>query len=176
VNEKENGELNGEVNEKEITALQADLDAANSQVDELNAQLAQRDARIAEIQSQLTEQLTIVEDKERELVTLRESSLQAEGNIATLSESLQEAITKYRDTVVAANPDVPGEMITGESIADIDGSLDMAKALVSKVKATLDEQAKATLVPAGSPERSGPDISSLSPREKIEYAIRKEAD
>jgi len=171
------------VNDEEVQAIKEDLEAAKSQVEDLNSQLGERDARIGGIQIELTEQAVLVEDKERELVTLRQASEADQGNITTLSESLQEAITKYRASLVAANPEIPQEMIAGEAIADIDISLEEAKALVEKVASSLErrqeEEARATLlgrVPTGAPERSSPDFSSMSAREKIEYAIRKETE
>ena len=45
------------------------------------------------------------------------------------------------------------------------------KALVTKVKQGLEIEISLARVPAGAPERTLPDLSALSPREKIQYAI-----
>jgi len=159
------------VTDEEITALQAELEGAKKEVEGLTAQLEERDAKMGELQAviasqseAITEKGVLIETREQELATLREASA--------------EATSKYRGSLLAANPNVPEEMIVGETIADIDASLETAKALVGKVKASLEEQAlslsKGAPVPAGAPERSGTDLSSMSPRQKIEYAIRKE--
>ncbi len=164
------------MNEEEVQAIKADLEAANSQVKDLNAQLGDRDAKLGEIQAVTASQSEAISAKEQELATARARIDEQEHLLAESSEALGSAIVRYRESVAAANSDVPAEMITGESIADIDASLEMSKALVTKVKASLSEQAKAIPVPAGAPERSSPDFSSMSAREKIEYAIRKETE
>jgi len=141
------------VTDEEITALEAELEATKKEVERLKAQLDERDAKMGELQ-------TVIASQSEELASLREASA--------------EATYKYRGSLLAANPEVPEEMIIGETIADIDASLETAKALVSKVKAKVEEEAKAAPVPAGAPERSGQDLSSMSPREKIEHALRAE--
>jgi molybdopterin converting factor small subunit len=46
-----------------------------------------------------------------------------------------------------------------------------AKTLVNRVKQGLEAEITAGKVPAGAPIRTPPDLSALSPREKINYAI-----
>ena len=73
--------------------------------------------------------------------------------------------------MVSANPTVPAELITGDTIDAVDQSLESAKSLVSTVRATIEAEIAAGKVPAGAPPRTPPDLSSLSPREKIQYAV-----
>ena len=49
--------------------------------------------------------------------------------------------------------------------------VEKAKALVSRVKQGVEAEVSLAKVPAGAPERTLPDLSALSPREKIQYAI-----
>ena len=173
----------GETPSESITAIgresadlsaQSELEGAKKGVESLNAQLSERDAKMGELQAEIAEKGALIQSQEQELTTLREASAAAEGRSAELASSLTDAIQKYRASLLAANPEVPGEMIGGETIADIDASLQTAKGLVEKVKDSLEAAAAETLVPAGAPQRTGPDLSSLSPAEKIKYAIRKD--
>ncbi|MCK4964461.1 MAG: hypothetical protein KAS54_05215 [Dehalococcoidia bacterium] len=171
--------------DEEITAMHQDLQAAKSElettkteVDSLNSQLSERDAKMGELQSAITEKTALADSQEQELSTLRTAGAAAEERIAELSGNLTEAISKYKDRLYSANPELLENMITGETIQEIDESLGSALLLVDKVKAHVAEQSKAVNVPAGSPERTGtPDfIGAMSAKEKIAYAIGKEAN
>ena len=171
------------MNDEEVQAIKEDLEAAKSQVEDLNSQLGERDATMGELQRQLAEAVASNDAGEQELASLKASLDEKDTQLASTTETLYQAVERYRASLVAANPEIPQEMIAGEAIADIDISLEKARALVEKVASSLErrheEEARATLlgrVPTGAPERSSPDFSSMSAREKIEYAIRKETE
>jgi len=158
------------------------LAAAQSHIAELTSQLGARDARIGELQAALASHSEATTQRDVEIISLRADvanamavQAQLDATTQSLTASLGSAITKYREMLVIANPLIPPEMFSGDNIADIDASIERAKGLVIRVRASLEEQARNTAIPAGSPERSSPDLSSLSPREKIQYAIRKES-
>lgn len=175
------------MNEEEITILQqkdqqkeAELEGARKEVEELKSQLGERDATMGELQRQLAEAVALNQTSTEELTLLRKGLEEKDTQLASTAETLSQAVERYRASLVAANPEIPQEMIAGEAIADIDISLEKAKALVEKVASSLErrreEEARATSIPTGTPERSSPDFSSMSAREKIEYAIRKETE
>ena len=155
-----------------VRAETSDSDAMlGGQVAELQAALAARDAEFGKLKEALAD------SQEQELSTLRPAGAAAEERIAGLTDSLSEAISKYKDRLYAAHPELLENMIMGETIKEIDDSLGSALLLVDKVKANVAEQAKVVTVPAGSPERTGtPDfIGAMSAKEKIAYAVAKEA-
>ena len=178
------------MNDEDITILQqkdqqkeAELKGVRKEVEELRGQLGERDAAMGELQRQLAEAVASNDAGEQELASLKASLDEKDTQLASTAEILYQAVERYRASLVAANPEIPQEMIAGEAIADIDISLEKARALVEKVASSLErrheEEARATLlgrVPTGAPERSSPDFSSMSAREKIEYAIRKETE
>ena len=163
------------MNEEEITALQAELEGARREVEGLKGQLGERDARLGEVQRQLSEATAARESSEQELASVRTALDDKEAQLAAATEGLSHAVESYRASLVAANPEIPEEMIGGDAIGDIDASLEKARELAGRVRIKLEEDLKATAVPAGAPQRAAPDLSELSPREKIEYALRKEA-
>ncbi len=110
-------------------------------------------------------------EKEAEIAALREALAAAEAKLAERERSLAEAVASYRDLAVRGQPEVVVEMVKGDSIAAIDASLESARALVGRVRREVEAELVRGRVPAGSPERRAPDLSGLTPREKIRYAI-----
>lgn len=88
-------------------------------------------------------------------------------------QSLAETVSAYKALVIRANPAVPAELISGNGFKEIDSSLESARSLVSKVRLAVEAEIASGKVPAGAPPRSVPDTESLSPREKIQYALSK---
>jgi hypothetical protein len=80
-------------------------------------------------------------------------------------------VAGFRTMVVRTNPEIPEEMVNGETIEEVNESLDKAKALVGRVRQELEASISRARVPAGAPERAAPDLSALSPGEKIRYAL-----
>ncbi len=98
-----------------------------------------------------------------------------ELNAATgsVKKSLAEAVAAYKVLVVRSNPGIPAELISGENIEAINRSLETALSIISRVRKSFDAEIASGKVPAGAPARTAPDLESLSPREKIQYAISK---
>jgi len=101
---------------------------------------------------------------------LEESVATRDSELNSLKESLSKAVARYRDAVLAGAPDVPSDLLKGETVEEIDDSLERAKDIVSQVRQRLDASA-ADSIPAGAPPRTEPDLSALSPVEKIAYGM-----
>jgi len=161
----ENG--NPEIQETQNTApAPEDLEAITAQLGEerkaktaAEASLAEKDARIAELEASLSE------------AKQAEESLRAEG--VAISEAHARAIAKYLDAVRLANPAIPGDIIAGETIEDIDASVEKARTIADAVRQNLEAQAKEARVPAGAPTRGTISLEGLSPREKIAAGIQQ---
>ncbi len=90
-----------------------------------------------------------------------------------MKEQLGATVGRYREMALAKAPEVPEELVKGETVEEIDASLAAAQALVERVKKQMEARAAAERVPTGAPARTPPDLSALSPREKIAYALSK---
>jgi septal ring factor EnvC (AmiA/AmiB activator) len=110
-------------------------------------------------------------DREKEVADLEETLKETAEERDELKKALSDAVAAYRRTVVEANPGVLAELVTGDTIEEVDVSLKSARALVEKVRQEVEAEAARTQVPAGAPQRTPPDLSGLSPREKIRYAV-----
>jgi hypothetical protein len=110
-------------------------------------------------------------EQDPRLAEMEKAVSAANERLDQLNGSLKQAVDSYRALVIRANPDVLPELISGESIEALDGSLSSARELIGKVKSGLETQAAAMRVPSGAPQRGAADISGLSAREKINLGI-----
>jgi septation ring formation regulator EzrA len=158
---------------EELSALQEELDAARAEVERLQESLADREARAAHVESQLAE-------ARAELAQVRSESEAREAELAGLREreqslaaQVQEAAQRYRALALQQAPELPEELVTGDSVDAIDEALQQARETVSKVRGHLESQAQAGRVPVGAPARSGPDPSSLSSDDKMRLGLQQ---
>jgi len=114
------------------------------------------------------------EDLRYRISQLEEGVATRDSELNSLKESLSKAVTRYRDAVLAGAPDVPAELLKGETVEEIDASLELARGLVSRVKQQLEAATAADSIPAGAPPRTSPDLSALSPVEKIAYGMAQQ--
>jgi len=138
------------------------------EVEELEQSSASRVIELEGLVTQKDEELTKANAR---IIELEPALADKDSEMAILKQSLAEAVASYKTMVVQANPQVFEELITGDTIVAINDSLEKAKTLVSRVRQGLEAEIASAKVPAGAPERTPPDLSALSPREKINYAI-----
>lgn len=157
-----------EVNRPEINEAEG---TGGERVAELEARLAEKESELARMSARVIEIEEAVSGKDRDIASLTQSRHELEERLGVVNSSLAEAVADYRTLVLQTNPGVVDDLITGNTVKEVNDSLARAKALVSKVKQGLEAEVSRTRVPAGAPERRSPDLSALSPREKIQYAI-----
>jgi chromosome segregation ATPase len=125
----------------------------------------------AEVISRVAELEQVVTERDGEIGRLKHTGEELEERCRTLEESLTKAVTGYKTLVIKSNPDIIEDLIDGDTIESINESLEKAKELVSRVRQGVETEISKVKVPVGAPERSSPDLSALSPAEKIRYAI-----
>jgi len=134
--------------EKDIVARE--LESSKAAINRLEQALAVRDSEITGLKR-----------------SLNDLKIESDG----LSENLARTVAAYREITLQANPGVLAEFIAGNSIDEINESLKNARVLIDKVRQEIEVETTQTRIPAGAPSRSVQDISSLSPREKIQRAL-----
>lgn len=112
-----------------------------------------------------------VASKDSEILSLKQAAAETEKKMAEIKENLAKAVASYRTLVIESNPGILAELIAGETVDEVDQSLKNARRIIERVKQELETEARKTRVPAGAPPRTPFDLSVLSPREKIQYAI-----
>jgi len=144
---------------------------AGEEAGELESQAAQKAEELPVASARIVELEQVVAGKDSEITSLQQTKDELEDRLTVLSNSLAEAVAGYKSMVVQANPEIVEELISGDTVESINDSLEKAKALVSKVRQGIEAEVSLAKVPAGAPERTPPDLSTLSAREKIQYAI-----
>lgn len=83
------------------------------------------------------------------------------------------AVGRYRIALMVSAPELPEELISGNTIEELDNAMESAKKIVEKVASRIGARTPEERVPSGAPARREADLSGLSAREKIMYAINK---
>jgi hypothetical protein len=130
----------------------------------LTRQLGERDHAFGKLKTELEQTKTDA---------AASSARAAAEAAAPLTAALTDAAAKYQALIVQTNPEIPAELIKGNTVAELEASLASGKAIVQKVKESLDAQAQATPVPPGAPTRQGIDLSNLSAHEKIIEGLKQ---
>jgi len=172
VNQKENSPevQSGDQSPPEVEEMGESV-VSEAGITELESLVAQKDGELAKANACLIELEQAVASRDSDIATMKQSKDELEERLTTISNSLAEAVAGYKAMVVQANPEVIEELINGDTMEAINESLVEAKALVSRVRQGVEAEISLAKVPAGAPERTSPDLSALSPREKIQYAI-----
>jgi len=143
----------------------------SSRATELEKIVAEKERELAEKSSRISELEQAIATRDDQIAALTQSLAELELKLTELNNRLSQAVASYRALVIKSNPGVPEELITGDSIEAIDKSLEDAQNLVGKVRKELEAEIAGARVPAGAPLRTPIDLSGLSPKEKIQYAI-----
>jgi chromosome segregation ATPase len=144
---------------EDLEAIKAELEEEKEAKDTLEKLATENATRIAELESSLSEAKT--------------GSEAAAAELASTKEAKDQAVAKYLNMAKALNPAIPEGIIAGETIEEIDASVEKAQSIAESVKASLEAQAKEAKVPAGAPTRTEISVEGLSPREKIAAGIQQ---
>jgi chromosome segregation ATPase len=156
--ENEQATNNGvEEPEKEIDSLTLEKETLAGEIESVRAAIAELKQALAA--------------KDAEIGTLNQSLEVARKGLDEGGKAFSQAIAAYKELVLRANPGVLAEMITGGSIEEINKSVENARALMERVRREIEAEAARTRIPAGAPPRTPPDVSALTAREKIQYAL-----
>jgi len=150
---------------------------------EAQSALTEKDDRISELEASLAEtretaglyeQLRNNYDLLQEEATRLQSNLDATGeNLVILNDAAARATQKYLEAVRVLNAGIPGDLIDGATIAEIDDSVEKAQGITDAVRASLAAEARNARVPAGAPTRAV-NLDGLDAREKITLGLAQQ--
>ena len=141
--------------------LQGLLDEARAEIEQLERDTADASARAYRAASEADE--------------LRAALDEANGRVDAASVRERDAAVRYRELALRAEPELPAEMIAGDTVEAIDASIVTAREVVTRVRSHIEAQAQAARVPAGAPQRGERDLSGLSPQQKIRFGLEQRA-
>ena len=156
---------------EELAALQEQLAGARAEVERLQREAVNTEARAPRavgeadgLRAELQSSNDAVTAAAAEAAALREQ-------IDAATQRAQAAAERYRDLVVRTEPALPADLIAGGDVDAIDASVTAAREIVGRVRTHIETQAQAGRVPAGAPPRSAPDLSALTPEQKIRHGL-----
>ena len=114
---------------------------------------------------------TASDEAQAELAELRSVLEQRDQEIEALRSRLASATARYREALLAAAPEIPEELVVGESPEEVETSLASARQMVERVRGQIESQIAGERVPSGAPVRGNQDFSDMSSREKIAHAL-----
>ena len=150
---------------EEIEVIKTELVAVKHENEVLNRELESQKVVTTRVERTLN-------DKDREITDLKQEKTEIEGKLHELDTALAEAVAGYKALLVESNSGVLAELIAGDNINEVNDSLKNARVLVDRVRQEVEAEVSRTRVPAGAPQRIPLEMSGLTPREKIQYAIK----
>jgi len=166
------------MSEDELVEMQERLAEAQAEVERLQTTAADREARAAHLEEQNARLRRDLEGARQALATAEEQATAhqervagLEGELSTAREQVTQAAARYREAVLSASPEVPADMVGGETVEEVEASLAAARQTVSQIRQHLESQAQSGRVPAGAPPRQAPDLSALTAEEKIRLGL-----
>ena len=114
-----------------------------------------------------------VQELQQEVEQARAASVAHGAEAESLRSQLADTLERYREMLLARDPDVPVEMVQGESVAELESSYERASGLVERLRRQAAEHAAQARVPAGAPARRGPDLGGLTPQQKIVQGLQQ---
>ena len=85
------------------------------------------------------------------------------------------AVERYRDAVLAAEPDLPPELVHGETLEELEASLSAARAAVAQIRDRLTGDEEGGGFPVGAPARGGSSSAVMTAEEKIKFGLEQQA-
>lgn len=155
----------GQEKDEKVDSESEIIDSLQRENEALADEVKSRDAAILKLEE-------VLKAKESEISSLKKERDELKRGLEEAGKAITQAVAAYKEMVIQANPGLPAELITGDTIDAVKESVKNARSIMDKVRQEMEAAAAKTRVPPGAPQRAPADLSGLSAREKIQYAIR----
>jgi chromosome segregation ATPase len=144
---------------------------------ELEDERQRAQSLVAEATGELTERIATLEAEAKqkdEQITIYSTDAQAlQEQLEGAKAAYAYAVEDFKKLAASSNPLIPPEVIFGTTVEEVKASLARTNKLVANVQESLAKQAVASVVPAGAPQRTGPDVEGMSTKEKINLGLEQ---
>ena len=134
--------------------------------------LSERDRRLSGLEEALGQRDARITHLEAALGQAEDAAKRRDEEMEGVNARLAQAVELYRGSLLASEPDVPEDMVQGSTVEVVQESLARVRQMVEQVRGRLEARASLERTPLGVPARSAPDLSALSPQEKILVGLR----
>ena len=158
--------------EEQLAVANADVGRLQGRVGELESAVAGREADAVALRGELAAARDGASRSQSALAAREEETQALRQDLEASAQDLLVAANRYRELLLAAEPELPVELIHGATVSEIDESAARARQTVAQVRQHLEQQAHSLRVPAGAPARGVADVGNLTPAEKIRLGLR----
>ena len=177
--------------QEQLADAQAQIDSLQTAAADAEARAATAGDELAAVRAELVEASAVRDSAgaelasvQADLTSVRAELHSAQAELADLSAQLaearavlQDAALKYRDARLAAAPHIPPDLVpAADDLAEIDRQFEAAQRVVGQLRDKLQDETRSARVPVGSPPRRPPDLSALSPTEKIKLGLEQRGE
>ncbi len=127
-----------------------------------------------DLEPALAKARSALQERDASLAEVRGILAQRDVELQALRHQVASATARYRQALLAAAPEIPEELVSGNTPEEVEASLARATQMVERIRSRIEAQIAEQRVPTGAPIRSAPDISGLSAQEKIAYALSQQ--
>ena len=152
---------------EDYAALKLELEAEKERATGLVEQAT------TELQGKVTNLETEVATKTQDIEALKGQLAEASTNFEGAKAAYAYAVEDFKKLAAASNPLIPPEVIFGTTVEEVKASLARTNKLVANVQESLAKKAEASVVPAGAPARTGPNVEGMSTIEKINLGLEQ---
>jgi hypothetical protein len=157
--------------EEQLATATADIERPQIALAEAQALAQTRDEQHRDLKSELAAALGTLGERDTALSGRDEEIAGLKLRLVEAQEEASLGVSRYRASLLASRPELPADLVQGDTVEALEQSVEYAMQTVAQVRQHLDQQAAAHRVPNGAPPRSAPDLSNLSPAEKIRAGI-----
>ncbi len=113
---------------------------------------------------------------EAEQAAQTEALTSVRSDLETQRTQTRAAVDRYWEAVLVAEPELPPELVDGETLEQVDRSLEAARRAVAQIRERLSAEDEAGGgFPVGAPARGGPSAAAISASEKIALGLEQRA-
>lgn len=99
---------------------------------------------------------------------------QAQRDLVQQRALTRQAVERYRSALLAAEPELPPDLVQGETLEDVDASVEAARRTVARIRERMAaERPPAPGFPVGAPARGASAAATLTPVEKIARGLQE---
>jgi hypothetical protein len=128
------------------------------------------EAAVDDVPDEVRAELEAVAAAEAETHDALERALsEATRALEAQREATRAAVARYREALLAAEADLPPDLVQGETLEELDASVSAARQAVAQIRARVSAEARenARGFPVGAPARTPHSSRALSSAEKI---------
>jgi uncharacterized coiled-coil protein SlyX len=159
--------------EEQLAAAHADVERLQERLADLEASSSGRESEVTHLRDQVAAQQRAITENEAALTSRSQELQQVRTALEQAGERTRSAAARYREIVLQREPELPGDLVGGETVEEVDAGLERARQTVAQVRQHLESQAQAQRIPPGAPARREPDLSELSAADKIRLGLQQ---